>query len=100
MKDVLTAFRDESVAVAKNGGGDDTKQSHDVITRVIVRMDRAAVRRRVFEGEGNAIVSLIVLTLGPMFNEGMLGWFMEQLPRSAAHKTDSCGRLGGEERIL
>jgi hypothetical protein len=67
MNDVLTAFRDEGVAAAKNGGGDDVKQSHDMITRVIVRMERAAVRCRVFEGEGNDIVSLIVLTLCPMF---------------------------------
>jgi hypothetical protein len=67
MNDVLTAFRDEVVAVAKNGGGDDVKLSHDVITKVIVRMDSAAVRRRVFEGEGNDIVLLIVLTLCPLF---------------------------------
>lgn len=69
MNGVMTTFRDEGVAAAKNGG-DEVKQSHDEITRVMVRTERAAVRRRVFEGEGYVIVSLIVLTLCPMFMSG------------------------------
>jgi hypothetical protein len=61
MNGVLATFRDEGVDAANNGG-DEVKQSHDVITRVMVRTDRAAVRCRVFEGERYVIVLLMLLT--------------------------------------